>query len=772
MPALAGGTPALKAQVKTYLEVLEKQQARYGTQSDLLGCTHLSHYLEWAYATYTQHPILYHLSPSSGESQARLAFPIGKVISSCLKRHPSLTADPTLKRHGFLLAALEPDTELALKTFLETFGAFSPTHYAQLTQLSQDFKKISSSLGLLQNHHSLKEAGEWVQAVTQPDTFLLKIKKYVSPFFFHYVSAKVWTMHFNYANAFRSLSTLLDQFYLNDPPLQIASSLRPVELEVLEASQKLSPLLNSPRPVLTQMEWLARRLNTPQTYQTLDTYRQRHTQSLPSETAKTAAAKAQLQVWNERAKVVRRLWNQDQTETTLTQAKALIAEIQLAPLKHRKQVETGALVGNLKLIVASAYEASGQWEESLKWFESARSQCEDWRSDCYLSYHRNLLYLLLTHKRQDPADKLLTTLIQSQRLDPIEKQEFYFWKWWLSRQDSPKKTFDYDFPYLTIYRSFVTCFQNQELKTAMLPPNHPQASSPNPVFDPHDLKPLISAPKVALLRELMNHQPTFRSESKNRLFSGAALALLHKHTTNSSPILKQAKMRAFLKELTKHQLFEYAISILYHWVKQTPLSNMDPELLKLYFPLEFHSQIRDIALKYQVPDSLVVSVIRRESIFNPEATSPAHALGLMQVLPETAQRVAKSHSIPFSHVSNGSLTLYDPTSNILFGTLYVKSLLEKHHQDWIQSLASYNAGEHKVQTWTKRFGGLNPLLFLERIPYTETRLYVKWILLYHLFYTLLYMPDQTQAMQETFCRWVTGEVGTESAFFISRFGSL
>jgi len=110
--------------------------------------------------------------------------------------------------------------------------------------------------------------------------------------------------------------------------------------------------------------------------------------------------------------------------------------------------------------------------------------------------------------------------------------------------------------------------------------------------------------------------------------------------------------------------------------------------------------VREAAERHQVDPALVKAVISTESGWNPQAVSRKGAVGLMQLIPETAQRY-------------GGGNLYDPAQNVEAGTTYLKALLDRYNGDIDKSLAAYNAGEHLVD----RIGGV------PAIP--ETRRYVQ-----------------------------------------------
>jgi soluble lytic murein transglycosylase-like protein len=130
---------------------------------------------------------------------------------------------------------------------------------------------------------------------------------------------------------------------------------------------------------------------------------------------------------------------------------------------------------------------------------------------------------------------------------------------------------------------------------------------------------------------------------------------------------------------------------------------------------------------------LVASLIRQESNFNPRATSPVGARGLMQVMPSVGRTIASSKRMSGYTDS----LLWDPVVNIKLGTAHLSGLFRKT-SNVEHVLAAYNAGESRVARWSKKTGADDPEVFIERIPFFETRDYVRSIIRNRAFYSILY----------------------------------
>lgn len=154
-----------------------------------------------------------------------------------------------------------------------------------------------------------------------------------------------------------------------------------------------------------------------------------------------------------------------------------------------------------------------------------------------------------------------------------------------------------------------------------------------------------------------------------------------------------------------------------------PDDSLPQEIWKLFFPLEYWDGIKAEAEKYHLNPYLVSALIRQESAFDRYATSSAHAMGLMQVMPGTGKLIARGLDYPGFR----SIHLYDPEVNVRFGTYHFARLVKKYDGKIELALAAYNAGESRLESWLKRYPTEDLYEFVESIPFTETREYVKVI---------------------------------------------
>jgi len=169
---------------------------------------------------------------------------------------------------------------------------------------------------------------------------------------------------------------------------------------------------------------------------------------------------------------------------------------------------------------------------------------------------------------------------------------------------------------------------------------------------------------------------------------------------------------------------------------QLPVSQAERNYYR--YPLAYWDSVQEKTQERGIDPYLVLALIRQESLFDARARSPAAALGLMQLIPPTAARVAKQIGLP----APSQEKLFEPELNLTLGTQYLKDLLERYSNNWFKAIAAYNAGEAAVDRWEKEIVTDDIEEFVERIPYVETRGYVKLVLRNHRIYKQLYEPTK------------------------------
>ncbi len=148
------------------------------------------------------------------------------------------------------------------------------------------------------------------------------------------------------------------------------------------------------------------------------------------------------------------------------------------------------------------------------------------------------------------------------------------------------------------------------------------------------------------------------------------------------------------------------------------------------FPLPFRPLVANSADRAALEPSLIYAIARRESAMNPRAVSPAGAIGLMQLMPATGKAVAGRQG----EVLPTPALLREPARNLRYGSAYLRELIDRYGGHLPMAIAAYNAGPGRVAQWRPVNAPVPADIWIETLPYRETRGYVQAVLLYETIY--------------------------------------
>lgn len=146
--------------------------------------------------------------------------------------------------------------------------------------------------------------------------------------------------------------------------------------------------------------------------------------------------------------------------------------------------------------------------------------------------------------------------------------------------------------------------------------------------------------------------------------------------------------------------------------------------LELRYPLPWQPSFDRYSDSNQIPAEWAYSIARSESLFMQDVRSRAGAVGLMQLMPATGRETAKKEKIRFRGVSS----LTDAKTNIRLGTRYLADMSKRFNDNTVLATAAYNAGPHRVDRWVANVDQMSADIWIETIPYDETRGYVQRVL--------------------------------------------
>ena len=217
---------------------------------------------------------------------------------------------------------------------------------------------------------------------------------------------------------------------------------------------------------------------------------------------------------------------------------------------------------------------------------------------------------------------------------------------------------------------------------------------------PKELRLAYELTALSSLRDArLEIQKNMRRE--NERYAEALLSDIY-HSTGNALLMYRSIRRAFPRLATVEQ------------------DSVPPYFVKMYYPLKYQETIRKNAAKQGIDPYLVMGLILQESYYNPSAKSRVNATGLMQIMPPTGAELARRARIPFA-----TSRLENPDINVQLGTMHLKFLIDMFRGNTYLAVASYNAGQGNVLKW-RRANPSRPIdEFLESIPFSETRNYVK-----------------------------------------------
>jgi len=146
--------------------------------------------------------------------------------------------------------------------------------------------------------------------------------------------------------------------------------------------------------------------------------------------------------------------------------------------------------------------------------------------------------------------------------------------------------------------------------------------------------------------------------------------------------------------------------------------------LSIRYPLPWRTDFEQSSRVAGISHSWAYGIARSESLFMRDVRSSAGAIGVMQLMPATGRQTAREIRLPYA----GRTTLTDSSSNIRLGIVYLGKMYERFDENRVLATAAYNAGPHRVKSWLPESGYLDARIWIENIPYKETREYVRRVL--------------------------------------------
>ena len=166
---------------------------------------------------------------------------------------------------------------------------------------------------------------------------------------------------------------------------------------------------------------------------------------------------------------------------------------------------------------------------------------------------------------------------------------------------------------------------------------------------------------------------------------------------------------------------------------------------KFLYPFPYRTTVENYSARWKVDKFLAIAVMKVESNFSEAAQSQSGAVGLMQIMPETAAWIAYQLGERPEEISDDIKNLHEPDTNIRYGTWYLAELEQEFHGNDVLALAAYNAGRGNVYDWMEKNNWSENFSDVDKIPYAETRDYVKRVLHCRKKYSELYSAQELAA---------------------------
>lgn len=161
--------------------------------------------------------------------------------------------------------------------------------------------------------------------------------------------------------------------------------------------------------------------------------------------------------------------------------------------------------------------------------------------------------------------------------------------------------------------------------------------------------------------------------------------------------------------------------------------NIEEKILRYVYPKKYSEYVYKYSEELGIDPLLTLSIIKTESNFKENTVSRSGAIGLMQLMDNTAKEQAQKLNIEYQKE-----TLYEPEKNIQIGLTYFKNLLDQFNENYVLAFAAYNAGIGNVKTWILEGKIKSDGSDYENIPFPETNMYVRKVVRNYKIYKELY----------------------------------
>jgi len=240
----------------------------------------------------------------------------------------------------------------------------------------------------------------------------------------------------------------------------------------------------------------------------------------------------------------------------------------------------------------------------------------------------------------------------------------------------------------------------------------------------------LAADRISLPYEMQHRPIKFTPAEQTQLMKKLSLRAAHEFYQRDEITHARREWAYLVKHLSDHeQTIAAALASRWGWHDRAILTVAKAghfDDLEVRFPLAFYDALAHGARKQQLDLAWVYGVVRQESAFMNQVSSHAGALGLMQLMPSTGRLVARQLGLPIRSRQD----ILEINNNVALGTAYLRQMLDKFDGNYMLATAAYNAGPGRARRWAAENQCLPADIWVEMIPFNETRNYVRRVLFY------------------------------------------
>ncbi len=460
-----------------------------------------------------------------------------------------------------------------------------------------------------------------------------------------------------------------------------------------------------------------------------------------------------------RRKIATLYWEIDRFK----EAKSIILETIEEVKKDRKKDK--AFMEGLLSLIAKIEANEGNYEQALSYYEYLVKKYPN--SDTYYMHIKFLIHLSYKLAKYDDCRKYLKIFIDSlEKVDTDKRNnsDYTYAMYWLAKLEYMNKNIDiartiWTKLALRYYSTFYGALAQYSLEK--LDTIEKRQSNK----DSKDYVMYQPGPYNNESFDVNWYLSEFNAEEKQLILRGLELTKLGlksdaecefdeiEYKSDVDKINEEKELKKLYRRYTMKILLDYisgdwlALVKNYDKIPRSYRSKLPLGFEKILFPIRYKDSVDLYSKKLNLDPNIILGIIRQESLFNQKAKSGVGATGVMQLMPKTAlgeyRRIKKANPAYLSEIGEASSGFVkrikdDPALNISLGVYHFNGLVNLYKGNIVHVLSAYNANPTALNKWIGRYKGEDYLSFIEDIPYSETKTYIKLVMRNYFYYSRWY----------------------------------